>query len=256
MQGELEAVLFRRFNRCVRVVGAGRTDAGVHSRGQAIHFDLMEGEVDSREEELLLQKAMNSMLRRDTRVWRLSRAPQPTEKTREDGSIATQQWHVIYEATEKLYSYRFSTSPSLDPLQRFTRVHVFEEIDTAKLCSALQNFEGTHDFRAFAGAIEQNERRIGKEMGTIRTVNKVDLVEEGNGNYRVDFHLKGALYKMVRNMMGTALEVSKGRIDEEALVNLLNRTDDAVRKDNKAKPAPPEGLTLERVFFDHDVEKF
>ena len=118
--------------------------------------------------------------------------------------------------------------------------------------SALKQFEGTHDFRAFAGAIEQNERRIGKEMDTVRTVYSVDLLHEGNGNYRVDFLLKGALYKMVRNMMGTALDVAKGRMDEQVLVDLLNRSDDDVRKNNRSKPAPPEGLCLERVFFVDD----
>jgi tRNA pseudouridine38-40 synthase len=86
-------------------------------------------------------------------------------------------------------------------------------------------------------------------MGTVRTVYKVDLIEEGNGNYRVDFLLKGALYKMVRNMMGTALDVSKGRMEEETLIDLLNRTEDDVRNNNRCKPAPPEGLCLERVFF-------
>jgi len=61
--------------------------------------------------------------------------------------------------------------------------------------------------------------------------------------------LKGALYKMVRNMMGTALEVAKGRMQEQDLVALLNRIGDETRKNNRCKPAPPEGLCLERVYF-------
>ena len=63
--------------------------------------------------------------------------------------------------------------------------------------------------------------------------------------------LKGALYKMVRNMMGTALEVAKekGRMQEQDLVDLLNRIGDETRKNNRSKPAPPEGLCLERVYF-------
>lgn len=81
---------------------------------------------------------------------------------------------------------------------------------------------------------------------------KVSLTDEGNDNYRVDFMLKGALYKQVRNMMGTALEVAKSRMQEQTLIDLLNRTEDDVRKDNKCKPAPPEGLCLERVFFNDD----
>ena len=106
VQAELEEVLSRRFNRRVTVVGAGRTDAGVHARGQAFHFELRAGEIDTKEDELKLQRAMNSMLRRDARVWKVSRAPAAIEKFRDDGSIAVHKWHVIYESTKKLYSYR------------------------------------------------------------------------------------------------------------------------------------------------------
>ena len=159
--------------------------------------------------------------------------------------------HMLFSKSAP-FLRRLCVAPALDPKQRFTRCHVHEQLDIDLLRSALKQFEGTHDFRAFAGAIEQNERRIGKEMGTVRTVYRVDLVDEGNGNYRVDFLLKGALYKMVRNMMGTALDVSKGRMDKQALIDLLNRKEDDVRKNNRCKPAPPEGLCLERVFFGDD----
>lgn len=61
----------------------------------------------------------------------------------------------------------------LDPKHRFTRCHIRDSaVDIDKLRSALQQFEGAHDFRAFAGAIEQNEKRNGKEMGTVRTIYK------------------------------------------------------------------------------------
>mmetsp|Transcript_8602 Transcript_8602/g.17529 ORF Transcript_8602/g.17529 Transcript_8602/m.17529 type:complete len:96 (+) Transcript_8602:988-1275(+) len=72
-----------------------------------------------------------------------------------------------------LSSSRICTALALDPKQRFTRCHICDgAVDLDKLRSALKHFEGSHDFRAFAGAIEQNERRTGKEMETIRTVYK------------------------------------------------------------------------------------
>jgi tRNA pseudouridine38-40 synthase len=132
------------------------------------------------------------------------------------------------------------------------------DVDVIKLEWALKQFEGTHNFRAFSGAIEQKERHEGKQVGTVRTVYKVDFVDEGHGLYRIDFLLQGALYKMVRNMMGTALDVSRNRLEEDTFLELLhhnNISDDVdqfVRDDNPCKPAPPEGLTLERVFFDGD----
>ena len=85
------------------------------------------------------------------------------------------------------------------------------------------------------------------------------------GNYRIDFLLQGALYKMVRNMVGTAIEVWLGRISEDHLMELLQmhweedsmeeddkpqkKNEKIGRKDNPCKPAPPEGLTLECVYY-------
>ena len=109
VQGELESVLSRRFNRPIKTVGAGRTDAGVHARGQAFHFELELGEIETKEDELKLQKSLNSMLRRDTRVWNVGRAPKAVKKVRDDGSAVVHRWHVIYESTKKLYSYRYET---------------------------------------------------------------------------------------------------------------------------------------------------
>lgn len=251
------------------IVGAGRTDAGVHARGQAFHFDLRADDIkvaDPNEFDLLLQRSLNSMLRRDVRVWNVGRAPPKVTWTNSEGAERTHKWHVIYQAEKKLYSYRISTASYLDPSLRRTRTHVYDPTDMEALRRVLRHYEGTHDFRAFAGAIEANERRSGKVLGTIRTVHRVDLVHEGEDNYRVDFLLKGALYKMVRNMMGTALKVAQGRLEEERLLEFLHhvgpdeRSDcdggerkmQFVRKDNKCKPAPPEGLTLEHVFFDGD----
>lgn len=284
IQGELEKVLSQRFNSQVKVVGAGRTDAGVHARGQAFHFDIssdrsLTKEVQSQELQQsldttdsdesqfcsCLQTSLNSMLPQDLRVWNISKCPPPETFTKflPDGktSIRTYNWHVIYNAKKKLYVYRISMGPqsvSTDPLQRYTRVYVDGDIDSEYLRKILKHYEGTHDFRAFAGAIEANQRKDGIEhKNTVRTVHKVTLIDEGGGDYRIDILLKGALYKMVRNMVGTALDVAKGRVKEELMLQMLHHehgTEQFVRKDNKCKPAPPEGLTLEKVYFDDDFD--
>lgn len=116
VQGELESVLSRRFNRPIRTVGAGRTDAGVHARGQAFHFELEGGEIETREDEVKLQKSLNKMLRRDTRVWNVGRAPKAVKSIRDDGSAVVHRWHVIYESTQKLYSYRYACIAHLESL--------------------------------------------------------------------------------------------------------------------------------------------
>ncbi len=287
VQGEIEKILSRRFNRTMKIVGAGRTDSGVHARGQAFHFDLYPEEIHVKESQKvsptslhhdvaihasvteqfcnILQTSLNSMLPEDIRVWNIAQCPPPISftKTLSDGSESTRvhKWHVIYNSKQKLYVYRISMGPhaiSTDPLERYSRVHVEGNIHVDHLQRILKHYEGTHDFRAFAGAIEANQRKDGIEhKDTVRTVYDVALIDEGDGKYRIEILLKGALYKMVRNMVGTALDVCKGRVDEDYFLQMLHHssedgTKQFVRKDNKCKPAPPEGLELARVDFDDD----
>mmetsp|Transcript_818 Transcript_818/g.1416 ORF Transcript_818/g.1416 Transcript_818/m.1416 type:complete len:394 (+) Transcript_818:70-1251(+) len=288
-QGVLEQALSLRFNRTVKIVGAGRTDAGVHARGQAFHFDLYPDEVitskgggnddpliDGYHESFCqqLQRSLNRLLEQDIRVYNIMRAPlrvssQTIGFLNNDPSSKNdieQEWHAIIDATKKLYTYRISLNPhaiTCYPLQRYTRVHIDGDIDPEYLQRILRHYEGEHDFRAFAGAIEVNLRKDGLEhKNTVRTVYSVDLIDEGqDGHYRIEILLKGALYKMVRNMVGTALDVCKGKLSEEAMLQMLHHYKDDgsdeenvqfSRKDNKCKPAPPEGLTLEKVYYDDD----
>jgi tRNA pseudouridine38-40 synthase len=119
------------------------------------------------------------------------------------------------------------------------------------LTRCLKRFEGHRDFRAFAGGMDQLERKLGASFDTWRSVYSVDIVDEGHGLYRIDVVLKGALYKMIRNMVGTALHVAYGKMDEEEFNKLIDQQDGLLtRFDNPCKPAPPEGLTLERVYFE------
>ena len=265
IQGELESVLGRRFNRQIRVVAAGRTDAGVHARGQAIHFDLTTEESRKLEEldpELnLLQRAMNKMLTEEIRIWNIQKAPPPAiELVNERQSVHS--WNVMRKTVGKLYVYRFCTSPAMDPCLRHNRwqldlghdVH----LDMEYLQKILQLYEGSHDFVCFSNAIESNQRKTGVVMSTIRTVESVELIDEGNDNYRIEVRLEGALYKMVRNLVGTAIDVAQGRVPEEFFRKLLLTpgTEGFTRDDNKCKPAPPQGLTLEWVFYDPNEDSF
>lgn len=262
-----------------------------------------------------LENSMNRMICLDIRMFGLQLAPYTwaTSSGNEDAGddsdgdeveaindnaslqIYARPWHVIQQADSKWYSYRLALGPLLwNPMERFTRTHfvhrpfvkdsssndydkpyAITEQDIQRLQSIFKLYEGTHDFRAFGGQLEQNakKRNGDKPINTIRTVYKAELVKEPNygfgrhnpvetqhgfigeeGNYRIDFLLKGALYKMVRNMVGTAIEVWLGRMTEEQLLELLKVEPDGERKvgrqNNPCKPAPPEGLTLECVYYD------
>ena len=302
IQGVLEDVLSRRFDQPIRVVGAGRTDAGVHSRGQAVHFDvpitkvvqpglpltdnnnsssfnsntILETTTMLPDEDWInrLQHSLNKMLPTDIRIWNVQVAPKPSPEF-VNGKTSVYKWNVMRKPTGKLYSYRFCKASAMDPLLRYQRWQLDwgHDVDIALLESVLQEYIGTHDFKCFSGMLEQTAKKRAfsssnsttiKPLDTIRTVYNVTLTREDGDDYsddqelyRIDIHLQGALYKMVRNMVGTAVDVSRGWLPYETFQTLLldpknNNESSLSRKDNPCKPAPPQGLTLERVYYDDD----
>lgn len=238
VQETLRHRLGQRFDMSVRVVGASRTDQGVHARGQAVHFDLPQAvPVDTSRLEFVL----NRLLPDDIRVFNVSLAPP-----------GARLWHATSSARGKLYSYRFCVNPFVEPLRRRQTAHAYQPMDMRLLDECLQLFVGTHDFNAFANRIARYTRDYAqyKTIGlvTTRTVHGIDMVDEGGGYYRVDFRLKSALYRMVRNMMGCSFMVASGNMPIEELRRLID--DAPSRLENAARSAPPEGLTLEHVYYD------
>jgi len=279
-------------------VGFFRTDTGVSARGQAFHFDLTQEEHDklvlqyqekrqqsndnnqqqSSSSSPSLEYTMNRMLTDEIRVWNVGVAPPRTENITVVNQLGTNasingrtfDWNAIHESTHKHYCYRICAGPVMDPIHRFQRWHVPADgivVNTTLLSQTLSHFEGTHDFRPFAGSMEQLEKSAGRRVSAVRTVYKCQLIDESEkyrreGYFRIDIVLSGALYKMVRNMVGTAIDVSRGKLSEDQFLQLLDNgkgdddDDDSPqlgRKNNKSKPAPPEGLTLEQVFYDDET---
>lgn len=258
VQQVLETVFSQRFHQPIRVVAASRTDAGVHARGQAIHFDVREPHGNFNSEALhQIEYAFNRMLPSDVRVFHVQNVPPPVYKTR-NNETQLYRWNAMMDCTGKLYSYRLSLSHGTNhPIDRYVRWHPDKchEIDLEVLARMIKHYEGTQNFRAFAGNVEQLEKRAlgGDKLNTVRTVYSVKLVEEqAPGHVRIDFHIKGALYKQIRNMVGTALDVARGRVSEEHFLWLL-RSGEATRKDNLSKPGPAQGLTLEQVYYDDEA---
>jgi tRNA pseudouridine38-40 synthase len=117
----------------------------------------------------------------------------------------------------------------------------------------LECFVGENDFNSFANRIEHNTRDFSPErlakFSTRRRIFSISLSETEPGYHRVDLHLESALYRMVRNIVGTSLLVAEGKMSYAALQDLLVRHPS--RAENKAMSAPPEGLCLEKVYFSH-----
>jgi len=269
VQGVLSRALSKRFNRPIRVTGASRTDQGVSARGQAIHFDIPISAVTSAEtteDEKVkkekttkkrsptftdnLQFTLNRMLPDDVRIFNLTIAPNSSSSS-SSSSCGKNLWHSTKDATGKLYVYKFCTNSFVDPLKRRYCAHVYRKFDPNVFLKCLSAFVGTHDFAAFANRVEHTANELeerGSQFTSIRTINSINLIDEGEGYWRVEIHLESALYRMCRNIIGTSLFVASGDMAFETLQALLQNG--GSRNDNKAKSAPPEGLCLEHVYYE------
>ena len=238
VQGVLSTTLSQKFQRKIIATGASRTDQGVHAHGQTIHFDLpKEILVDCKN----LQFTLNRMLPDDLKVYNLSFAPEMSEGI----------FHATAHAKAKLYSYNFCTNQYVDPLKRKYCTHIYTPIEIDILQNCLNNFIGTFNFNAFGDHLEKSSKKnTNISISSIRTIYNIELHKlEEEGYYRVDFHIKSALYKMIRNIMGASILVGQGHFSIDHILYLLHNAPS--RTENKAKAAPSEGLILEKVFYDN-----
>ena len=250
----IEQTLQRRVGCRVVVNPAGRTDTGVHARGQAVHFDIpppaSPRPLPTGEE---LQRSLNAMMPASLRLCDVELA----DEVDDDG----RPWHARRWAAGKLYSYRLHYGRVFDPLERLQRFDVgHRALDVEAMKRAAMHMEGAVDCAAFAN------RRAGEPPPiahspevTTRIVRRIEVIDEGDGHVRVDFHLQSALYKMVRNMVGLLVHVGHGGCAPSDVPSLIAARD----RNRMPKPAPAHGLTLESVFyevgwggkFDHPLHK-
>mmetsp|Transcript_21201 Transcript_21201/g.68404 ORF Transcript_21201/g.68404 Transcript_21201/m.68404 type:complete len:352 (-) Transcript_21201:63-1118(-) len=261
VQGTLEKALTRRFdgNR-ISTLGASRTDAGVHAKGQVMQADMpLE---DPLGEGPLLRRQLNRMLPPDVRILDLTPAPDP-EPWQADKGLP---WHVIVNSIGKRYVYKLSASPEpMDPSRRLYRARVADyALDFQKLSDALELFVGEHDFRSFSNNAKSDKDgkvKSDDERSTVRTVHAIDFLDEGRGDATITLELDGALYKMVRNIVGTSLAIAGVKHRRQRRNGKLLTLDDIpdllqgtlVRNDNPAMSAPAHGLTLDEVYFKGDT---
>jgi len=242
VQGTLEDALSTRLRTKTRVVGASRTDTGVHALGQVAHFDMVEEErVMEDVASGKMRFVLNRMLPDDVRVAELGTAEAPPNKK------SGLPFHAIFDSRGKIYTYRFQLGTFVSPLERRTRTLVHQQCDVSRLEDAVRAFIGTHDFSSFAN----NASRGPAAARPTRTIHAAELIDEGRGAFRASFHLDGALHRMVRNMMGMVFAVGEGKRHVADICELF-----AVKDRSRApRAAPACGLCLEKVFYDEDLER-
>ena len=224
VQGVLVAALERITGAAVTVNGAGRTDAGVHAEGQVASASFA-----TRLAPAELQRALNALLPRDVAV-------------REVG-LVPDAFHARRHARSKLYVYRLWTGTSRSPLCERTSLWVRPSLDLEAMREAGQALVGSHDFASFRG--------VGSAVrSSVRTLSRVEIRGQLGGEVALDFEGTGFLRHMVRNLVGTLLEVGRGRRAPAAMPGLLAALDR-----NQAGPtALAQGLTLIHVRYDFPLE--
>jgi len=229
IQGCIQKCLSRITGEKVNVIAAGRTDAGVHAIGQTAGFT-----TSSKLSPYVLQNALNSLLPNDIRIIEI-----------ED---ADESFHARYSARGKSYIYLLTTDRVVSP---FICRYVWRlpySLDTAAMKSALQYISGTHDFSAFRGS------GCGARS-TQRTIYDASLFET-NSVESVTIRLSGAFMRfrfegdaflrhMVRNLVGTIVEVGKGRLRPEDMRRIIESRD----RRCAGMTAPAQGLFLESVTY-------
>ena len=221
IQALLEKALSTILRTPTSATSSGRTDAGVHARGQVAHF-ITELPLDL----IRLQRSLNGILPPDIRILSVEEA--------------APDFHARYSAVSKEYHYHLHLERTTDPFKRLYAYHDYSPLDLDKMKMAASCFVGTHDFTTFA-----NEASKGSAAkNPVRTITRLDLCLEPGG-IRLEFEGNGFLYKMVRNITGTLLEVARGKISVDEIPKLFEA------KDRRIAPpaAPPHGLFLMKVNY-------
>ncbi|MBR6315594.1 MAG: tRNA pseudouridine(38-40) synthase TruA [Lachnospiraceae bacterium] len=219
VQGKLETVLSRLAEEEVEVIGAGRTDAGVHAEGMCCHFRT---DTDLSPEEL--RELMNRYLPEDIAVVKLTEA--------------SDRFHARYNATGKTYRYTIYNGTAKPVFDRKYAWHIDGKLHLEKMKEAAEILRGKHDYAAFC-------KTAGKNKSTVRNVDRIDIRQKGE--YLIlEFHGDGFLRNMVRILTGTLVAVGKGQLDAEQVRALMEEGDR-----RKAPPtAPAQGLCLVKVDYD------
>lgn len=218
IQGLIQDALKTVLREPTPITASGRTDAGVHALAQVAHFT-HEAPLDLH----ALLYSLNGILPPDIRIRALSSAPDT--------------FHARYSAKKKIYHYHLYLSPVQDPFRFLYSTPIRTPLDLNLIQAALPAFLGRHDFSAFASA------GCGSK-NPIKTLFRLEMLPEPEG-VRLEFEGDGFLYKMVRNIVGTLLEIGQNKLSVAAIPEILESKD----RRRAGPTAPPKGLFLYKVDY-------
>lgn len=222
VQGAIETAIKKFCQQDIRIHAAGRTDTGVHARGQVAHFDLDYGTRPLSGFDLA--KALNAHLR-----------PQPVVIL--DAEEVDPEFHARFLAKNKLYRYRISNRSMPLGIDQGFAWHIWKPLDDRAMHEAAQILVGTHDFTTFRDTDCQAK-------SPIRTLERLAVTREHDDIY-LEAEARSFLHHQMRNMIGTLMLVGKGKWNKDDFQKALAARD----RTKGGMTAPPDGLTLVRIDY-------
>lgn len=219
IESELNRCLTDLLREPIEVIGASRTDSGVHALGNIAVFD-----TTSRMPAEKISYALNQRLPEDIRVQR-------SEQVADD-------WHPRKCASRKTYEYRIYRAEFPMPVKRLYSLFTYHDLDVSRMQEAAAYLEGEHDFKSFCQTGAQVET-------TVRTLYSVEVEEQGENDLVIRVCGNGFLYNMVRIIAGTLLEIGQGKKDPMDIFAIL----EAKERSAAGPTAPAHGLTLMKYEF-------
>lgn len=219
IQGKIEKVLEALTGHPMEITGSGRTDAGVHARGQVANFHIEE---HFTKEEIL--SYLNRYLPEDIAVTSIEKVDD--------------RFHSRYHAVAKTYRYHIHTGEIPDVFGRKFEYHYEKALDVEQMKKAAAYLTGTHDFTSFCG----NKKM---KKSAVRTIYSINFAVDG-AELLIDYRGNGFLQNMVRILTGTLIEVGDGRRTPEEMAAIL----ESKNRENAGYTAPACGLTLMDVEYE------
>lgn len=204
IQDEIERALAQIFQESIRIIGASRTDQGVHAYGQVFHFDAKEMEM------WRLQRALNSLLPKTIRI-------QNVQKVGKD-------FHARFSVLEKTYLYVINTGP-YDPFMQDRAYQRNYPLDCAKMKEVANLYIGTHDFGSF------NTAPYALYPDQVRCIRECKVIQKGS-RYIIEVTGNGFLRHMVRIMVGTMVDVARGHSTVSEVEEMLRHPTKSKRRYN------------------------
>jgi tRNA pseudouridine38-40 synthase len=218
IQDAVERAIRQVSQATVSVIGAGRTDSGVHARGQVASFRTERGWPASN-----WVRALNTVLPKDIAV--------------RSSTLMDDRFHAQHDARGKLYIYRILQRPARPAIDRAFVWHIYKPLDDAAMQQAAATLIGSQDFSSFEGSLTDNNNPI-CHLQRLAVIRRDDQI-------LIEAYADRFLKHMVRAMVGTIIEVGLGKRAPDSLTEVLQAQD----RSAAGQTAPPHGLCLMRVDY-------